>query len=285
MKYNIIKDIQVVCTLLKISYSKLAELLRVSRSTVSRIVKGETYPSDLFLEAFYSFAYKNNIRPLRINNLKTQFVVDKYDKVLFHGAKEEIVGGINLNHSRESIDVGVGFYLGESFEQASSYVFANKKSSVYLFDVRELEDLKVKEFTVSLDWMLMVSYYRGYIKQYDNSHYIRRLIEEVEDFDIIVAPIADNDMYETMSQFARGDITDLQAISALSASNLGKQHVLKSAIACQKVHPVERLYLCALEREDIEERRREAAQIALDKSTIAIQSLRRQGKYIEEILK
>lgn len=284
MKYNIIKDIEVVCTLLNLSYSKLAESLNVSRSTISRIVKGETYPSDLLLEAFYSFAYKNNIRAIRLNDLKTQFAIDKYDKILFHGTKGEIVGDIDLKHSRNNIDIGVGFYLGENFEQASSYIFPYSKSSVYIFDTRKLEGMKTIEFAVSLEWMLMVSYYRGYIKPYENSNYIKKLINEVEKADVIVAPIADNDMYETMSQFARGDITDLQAVSALSASNLGKQHVLKSTEACQMVKMVERLYLCSFERNDIEAVRKENAQVDLDKSTIAIKTLRRQGKYIEEVL-
>ena len=285
MKYNVVNDIKVVSALLNINYSKLAEKLNVSRSTVSRILKEETYPSDLFFESFYSFAYKNNIRPIRLNNLKTQFVIDKYSAILFHGAKGAIEGEIDLKHSRKDIDVGVGFYLGESFEQASSYIFSHRKSSVYLFDASELSGLKTKEFNVSLEWMLMVSYYRGYLKEYENSQLVKKIIEEVENVDVVIAPIADNDMYETMSQFARGDITDLQAVSALSASNLGKQHVLKTALACQKVIMVERLYLCALEREDIETKRRESAQVALDKSTVAIKAFRRQGKYIEELLK
>ena len=285
MKYRIIEDIKVICTLLNLTYSKLSEKLNVARSTILRIVKGETYPSDLFLESFYSFAYKNNIRPIRLNDLKIQFAIDEYDKILFHGAKNTIEGEVDLNHSRLDIDMGKGFYLGESFEQASSYIFSHKKSSVYLFDVRELEKLKTREFSVSLEWMLFVSYYRGYLKEYENSPFIKKLIEEVEQLDVVIAPIADNDMYETMAQFSRGDITDLQAISALSASNLGKQHVLKSELACQKIHMADRLYLCSLERENIEEKRKESAQTALDKAAIAIKTYRRQGKYIEELLK
>lgn len=284
MNYEIIGDIKTVCALLHLTYSALAEKLGVARSTVLRIVKGETYPSDLFLASFYSFAYQNSIRPVRLNDLKIQFALDRCDKVLFHGAKAAIDGAIDLMHSRSDIDVGAGFYMGESYEQASSYVFPYRNSSVYLFDARGLAGLKTKEFSVSLEWMLVVSYYRGYLQSHDRSPRIRGLIAEVERADVVVAPIADNDMYETMSRFARGEITDMQTISALSASHLGKQHVLKSELACRSVCAIERLYLCASEREHIETRRKEAAQVALDKSTLAIQTFRRQGKYIEEIL-
>ena len=285
MKYTIVDDIEAVCTLLFLTPSKLAEKLGVARSTVLRILKGETYPSDLFLASFYSFAYQNSYRSIHLNDLKIEFASDQYDKILFHGAKSGLEGDIDLSHSRRDIDVGVGFYLGESYEQASSYVFPYRNSSVYLFDARKLDGLITKEYMVGLEWMLMVSYYRGYLHEYETSPVIQKIILEAEESDVIIAPIADNDMYETMSRFARGEITDMQAISALSASHLGKQHVLKSERACQSVQIVERLYLCAEERQDIERKRKEAAQVALDKSTLAIKNLRRQGKYIEEILK
>ena len=156
MKYNISKDIQIVCKILDISYSELSNRLNVARSTINRIVKGETYPSDMFLESFYNYAYSNSEHPIRLNKLKIEWAKDNHDKVLFHGAKESIVGEVDLDHSREEIDVGIGFYLGESFEQASSYVFVNKKSSVYIFDVNNIDSLKIKEFVVSLEWMIMV---------------------------------------------------------------------------------------------------------------------------------
>ena len=118
MKYDIITDIKTVLTLLDLSSSQLADELGVARSTIARILNKQTYPSDLFLESFYSYAYTNKHRQIRLNDLKIQFCKDKYDRILFHGAKDEIVTPIDLNHSRKQIDVGVGFYLGESYEQA-----------------------------------------------------------------------------------------------------------------------------------------------------------------------
>lgn len=284
MKYSISKDIQVVSQLLNISYSALANELGVARSTIQRIVKNKVYPSDLFLESFYSFTFDNNYRPIRLNNLHVQLAIDEYDKVLFHGAKNEIED-VDLDHSRKDVDVGVGFYLGESFEQSSSYVFSNIKSSVYIFDARKLSNLKTKEFSVSLEWMLMVSYHRHQLDKYKNSSYLTKIIDELNDYDVIVAPIADNNMYDIMNQFARGDITDLQAISALSASHLGKQHVLKTKRACECLVMVDRLYLSKPERESIKTKNKELAMTSFDKAKLAIENNRRKGKYIEEILK
>ena len=285
MKYNVIKDIQAVKTLLNLSNTELANYLNVARSTINRIVNGKVQPTSLFLESFYSFAYHNPIRNLRLNNLKVQFVLDKYDTILFHGAKNNIVGSVDLSHSRKEIDVGVGFYLGETYTQAVSYIFLNRDSSVYLFDTKELSSLKTKEFNVSFEWMIMVCYYRNQIDRFKENKIVKDIIKEVEEADVIIAPIADNNMFEIMNQFARGDITELQAMSALSASNLGKQHVLKSIRACNSIKMIDRLYICKEEREDIGKEQQVLTNIAYDKSKLAIEQFRHQGKYIEEILK
>ena len=286
MKYNVSNDIKVVCKILDFSYSKLAAELNVARSTIARIANNEVYPSEIFLETFYSYVYENSRHPISLNKFKMDYAKEVYkDNVLFHGAKVSIEGDIDLDHSRKDIDVGIGFYLGESYEQASSYIFANKRSSIYLFETQKLNNLKLKEIDVSLEWMLMVSFYRGQLGKYKDSKVLKNLIDEIEKYDVIIAPIADNNMYDIMTRFASGDITDEQAIHALSASHLGKQHVLKTIKACKSVKMIDRLYLSKKERMDIEKGRKEAADISLDSANKAIESYRRIGNYIEEILK
>ena len=285
MKYSASDDIKFVTACLGISYSQLADCLNVARSTINRIVVGKINPSNDFLEKLYSFVYTNNYFPLDINRMKIDFDLEYIGKILFHGAKEDIDGDIDLKHSRTDIDVGRGFYLGDNYEQAASYIYLNKKSSVYLFNADRLNELKIKEFDVSLEWMLMVSYYREQLEDYKDSPVIRKIIEEVESVDVVIAPIADNNIYEIMNNFARGVITDAQASRALSASHLGKQYVLKTDKACQTIVPFDCLYLCKLERDNIEKIRREASKKTKNESQSIIKSLRRQGRYIEEILK
>lgn len=62
MNYSIIPDSKAVCSHLGLTPSALAEQLGVVRSTISRILKGETIPESLFLQRFYSFAYDNPVR-------------------------------------------------------------------------------------------------------------------------------------------------------------------------------------------------------------------------------
>ena len=285
MKYDIINDIKVVSKILNLSYSEIAQELNVARSTVTRIVNGQTYPTNSFLEDFYSFAYRNKYHSIELNKLKIEYAKTLYKHLLFHGARKDIDGTIDTSHSRSDIDVGIGFYLGESYEQASSYVFASKQSSIYLFNTSKLKELKTIEFDLSLEWILMISYYRGQLSRFENSPIIQNIIKKVEQADVVIAPIADNNMYEILNRFARGDITDVQARVALSASDLGKQHVLKSKFACESVEMVGKLYMCKQEREDIETIRKDRADRVKIESQTLIESLRRQGKYVEEILK
>ena len=132
--------------------------------------------------------------------------------------------------------------------------------------------------------MLMVSYYRGQLNQYKDSKIIKKIIKDASKYDVIVAPIADNNMYEIMNRFARGEITDKQAINALSASHLGKQYVLKTEKACKSALIVNRLYLCKSEREDVEKERKGKSIMSFDNAKVTIEKYRRVGKYIEELL-
>ena len=285
MNYSVISDIKCVCTLLELSPSALAEQLGVARSTVTRILNGSTVPGDLFLRRFYSFAYDNPMRRIDLNQLKVQFALDEHSHLYFHGARNGIEGEIDLSHSRKELDMGPGFYLGESYSQAASYIFAYPSSSIYLFSGKKLQGLRVVTYGVDLEWMLLVCYFRKRIDAYASSSLLQSYVEKAKQADVIIAPIADNNMFETMNQFARGQITDLQAIAALSASTLGKQIVLKTDSACQAFEIVDRLYLSPEERKDIEEARKASALTARDKAKLAIEKYRREGRYIEEILK
>ena len=58
--------------------------------------------------------------------------LEKNEKLLFHGAKSEITGEIDIYRGRSNNDFGQGFYTGESYEQAISFVSGFEHSSVQL---------------------------------------------------------------------------------------------------------------------------------------------------------
>lgn len=281
VNYDFKNDCILIRKLLKLSQKEFADELGVSFATINRIENGRVLPSKIIIERIFDYAFSKNVR---INSAKAEIMSEESDYIFFHGTNVEITGEIDLNHSKKKTDFGQGFYLGETYKQAATYVSGERNGSVYVFKFDESK-LNIVRFGVDLEWMLAISYYRETLNpKYHDKKMIKNLIDRIENADVIIAPIADNSVYEILNQFSRGDITDLQASHSLSASYLGDQHVIKSIKSLEFLMPLQRLYLCEKEKQfyiDVKVNEDEHAKTKVEASKI---KYRRQGKYIEEIL-
>lgn len=282
--YNLVKDIKTIREVFNLTQSTFAEKIGLSRSNIIRYEKGEIVPHKSALEKIYSFAYEND---LKVNKAKEMLYLDKKGEKLFliHGAKNAIDGEIDHKHLKGTKDFGAGFYLSESFDSAASWVAERSNGTCYCFYLNSKKDYKIKRLEVSRDWMYLILYYRGAFSNYALNQEILDLVKEVESCDLIIAPIADNNMYETINSFAYGQISDEQCLHALSANNLGLQYVLKSKKACRDLEFVDRLYLCEAEKKKYLSKKYELASEGRSKTEIAINEFRRKGKYFDEIFK
>lgn len=283
-EFNLWQDVEIVRELLDITMEELARELGVSRMTLNNWKKGKNKIPQTKMEEFYRFAFRNGVR---LNKIKEQLYREDYADeshvVLFHGAKTYIDGELDLRRSRENNDFGRGFYCGESLEQSAMFVSNYPESSLYVlnFDKR---DLQPKIFRVNQEWMLATAYFRGKLKEYEGSQKIAELLENMKDVDYIIAPIADNRIFEIIDSFIGGEITDVQCQHCLSATNLGNQYVFTSQKALKQVELLELCYLAPEEKNYYIETRRESSEINRDKVKLARKQYRGQGKYIEEIL-
>ena len=141
-----------------------------------------------------------------------------------------------------------GFYCGESLEQSAMFVATYPDSSLYMLRF-DRSGLVGKEFGVSSDWVLLIAYFRKRLREYADSVVIRELVKQVDGVDYIMAPIADNRMFEIIDQFIDGEITDEQCRHCLSATNLGQQYVFLTEKALRQVRLLERCYLTTAEKE------------------------------------
>ena len=204
---------------------------------------------------------------------------------MFHGAKLELNGDPSIEYSDDKKDFGKGFYLGESFEQSASFVVGYKKSSVYIFDFNR-SNINIKKFNVSKEWMILIAYFMGRLEEYKDSNYIKELLNNIKDIDVIIAPIANNTMYTILDDFINGKITDLQCLNALSANRLGKQYVfLNDKVINKSLKMLERCFYCEHERNDYESLKLKENEIGKNKVIIALREFAGKGKYIEELLK
>ena len=283
MKYKINEDLKLIREMLEISQDEMAISIGVDKKTITRIENSINYPSSETLEKIYDFAYKKGIK---INKIKEMMYKEESPrlKIIFHGSKNMIEGTISPNYGRLNNDFGSGFYCGESIEQTTSFVSRFKDSSIYILKFDE-KDLKFVNFDVNQEWMLAVAYFRGRLEEYENNILIQNIINKVKNSDYIIAPIADNRMFRIMDRFIDGEITDEQCKHCLAATNLGKQYVLLTEKATSKVDILERCYISKAERENYLTQKQAEINDSDNKVKFSLIKYKREGKYIEEILK
>ena len=282
--YKVADDLEIARELLNMTTDEIAREIGVSRMTLNNWKSDESKIRRVNLSAFYSMAFRKGIR---FNKIKEQLYKEEYSdkvhKVLFHGATM-IEGNLDIGRSRKNNDFGQGFYCGENLEQSAMFVSNFPEASLYMLNF-DPTGLRGKKFTVDREWMLSIAYFRGRLNHFGNSQVISELAAGIEGIDYIIAPIADNRMFEIIDSFVEGEITDVQCRHCLSATNLGNQYVFLTQKALEQIYILEHCYLCREEKEYYLNAGRDSVNVNLDKVKIAKKQYRGQGQYIEEILR
>lgn len=280
---TLLKDIQFIKESLKLSESEFSNKVGISRMSFNRWKNDGAKISKDNIEKIYSFAYKSG---LRINEIKAQMFLDKQNKItkiLFHGAKEAIKGTLCLDHSKENNDFGKAFYVGEDYFQSASFVSNSNDSRVYIIEYNINNSLKTIEYNADENWMHTIAYYRGRLKNINNPK-ILELIDKSKKADVIIAPIADNQMYSILNDYCNGEITDKQCENSLSATDLGKQYCFMNDKSLKYVKILHECYLCKEEKEHYLSIKNQQSEIGLQKAKYAKREYAGKGKYIDEIL-
>ena len=283
MDYNFDKDFKAIRDVLDISQKEFAKVLDTEQKTISNIESKDSYPSKTIVESAFTYAFKKDVKINKLKELLCRDNLSHNEKLLFHGSKGEIKGDIDVNFGRGNNDFGQGFYTGESYEQAVSFISTYDDPSVYFMSFDD-SDLKCKRYSVDREWMMTIAYYRESLEEYENHPLIKKIIAESRDCDYIIAPIADNKMFETINEFIEGNLTDEQCKHCLAATNLGMQYVFLTEKAASRLKIVERCYVCDKEREYYKKIKEDYRKLGNDKVKLAKAQYRGIGKYIDEVL-
>lgn len=283
MDYNFDKDFKAIRDVLDISQKEFSKVLDTEQKTISNIESKDSYPSKTIVESAFTYAFKKDVKINKLKELLCRDNLSHNEKLLFHGSKGEIKGDIDVNFGRGNNDFGKGFYTGESYEQAVSFISTYDDPSVYFMSFDD-SDLKCKRYSVDREWMMTIAYYRESLEEYENHPLIKKIIAESRDCDYIVAPIADNKMFETINEFIEGNLTDEQCKHCLAATNLGMQYVFLTEKAASRLKIVERCYVCDKEREYYKKIKEDYRKLGNDKVKLAKAQYRGIGKYIDEVL-
>ena len=283
--FNLKSDLQIIEDIFDLSDNQLAMNTELEPNIINNLITGkDTVANKEELEAIYNYAFNNN---LYLSDLKWQMYSDEYNteytKVLCHGSRNMISGSLRLDANGDSNDFANGFYCGENVKQAGMFVSSEPDSSLYIL-VADTSKLSSCQFYVDTNWMLAVAYYRDTLGKYSNHPKVQKIIESVETSDLVIAPIADNRMFEIIDQFINGELTDKQCQHALSATQLGYQHVFRTQKALEQIQLLERCYLCSSEKAYYNRSNERESNTSLNKSVLAKKLYSTEGKYISELL-
>lgn len=279
---NLQFDISNISHLLGGNDADLAAYLGMSEDAFEAAKRRPDEENQAFMEKLFGFAYSQG---LQINASYEDLLKDKQraqkKKVLFHGAKSPLIEPIDLAHSRADNDLGPAFYLGESYEQAAMYIAPSKCPYVYAFSFED-GGLKIMHYDLSEKWMIIVAYSRGLLNNYLNKRMVQSAIQEIDGVDLIISPIADNRMYTLISRFSAGELTDMQTLASLAATNLGEQYAFKTTKALAHLELLQEMYVPQNEKKDLLERRDKLHSSSLDKSRLAQRENLGVGRYIDQ---
>lgn len=280
-KFDLKNDVSRACHSLKISEEQFASLVDINLRTLQ--YNYECASNFDILDKVYDEIYRSNIR---LNFVKSEIYLETLkdgEVLLFHGSKNGIEK-LRVEGSRNNCDFGQGLYCSASYTSSLSFIENNPHSSVYVFTLNT-KNLSVITLPPSLEWMILVCYYRGMLDRYSNQPLLKKYLQMIEGKDLIIAPIADNRMFQIMRDFGEGNITDLQAIHALSASRLGNQYILKSQRALDNLVLKERLYVSNLERNNSISMTKERKIEIDNKLNLSKREFKDKGSYIDEVFK
>lgn len=139
--------------------------------------------------------------------------------ILFHGSNIMVKEPRILDSDRY-LDFGFGFYMTTNKDQAINFAqkVAQRKGgkpiiNIFSFDETKTIGLRIKEFDgPNEEWLDFVSANRNGIY-------------EGEQFDIVIGPVADDDVYQTLQVYASGLLTKDQALQALKIKKLYNQYL------------------------------------------------------------
>ena len=277
---NLIKEIRLSVGL---NQEEFAKKLGTTVLSINRWENDKTIPNKMAQYQIYNFYKKHNLDLANLIIESNDRKSNSNEVILYHSSKDGIIGNI-LPISRDKCDFGRGFYLGTDKIQPLTLI-CNEDNPFFYKIKLDKSDLKILNIDVTLDWAMLIAYFRGYIDNIKDSPIYNKYSTLTNGYDVIVGPIADDRMYRVITSFFTREITDIQLMNSLSALKLGFQYVCKTNKACEKLQILETKNLNNLElnilKDSSSERRDEAIRLTEE----VLVKYRRKGKYFDEIIK
>lgn len=165
--------------------------------------------------------------------------------IIYHGSKD-IIEKPYYYGGKAHNDYGFGFYCTQNIELAKEWSctssecngFVNK----YSIDLKELKilDLTDKKYSI-LNWMAILLKFRTFdlsneISVQASKYLLKNFYIDVNDYDIVIGYRADDSYFSFARDFVNNTISVRQLSRAMELGNLGKQVVIISNKAYDRLH-------------------------------------------------
>lgn len=143
--------------------------------------------------------------------------------IVFHGGTD-VVSAPRILVSPKKCDFGLGFYATHSREQALRWAERQRK-------IRMLSEAIVNKYDISGLWEsgLAIKTFKSPDGDWlDSVVNCRKGVDVFSGFDVVVGPVADDNVYETIRLFEAGVFTREETIGRLKTEKLFNQIVFKT---------------------------------------------------------
>ena len=135
-----------------------------------------------------------------------------------------------------------------------------------------------------IPWALYVLYNRGRLETVKNTDLYQQIATLDKDKDVIIGPIADDNMNQVMRQFENGDITDKVLLECIRCIDYGTQYVAKTKEACNCINIQLEENLDMSKYDEYQRYTNDRRAESIEKVKIIKRQYRGEGRYLDEIL-
>ncbi len=144
--------------------------------------------------------------------------------IVYHGSNVE-VSEPRIVKSNRTLDFGPGFYTTTNEDQAKDFarrVTANRRSGKATLNVYEVNDAVAFEFCYVMRFPGVADAWLDFVADHRMGVYCG------PEYDLVVGPVANDDVYETLQLFINGAISREYAMERLKVKRLYNQYVFKT---------------------------------------------------------
>lgn len=203
--------------------------------------------------------------------------------IIYHGS-DNIIDNPSHEGGRKFSDFGIGFYATTNIEMAKSWATRRKDKPAYvnkyMFNVDGLNSLT---FDLDIHWILFIAYNRGLILNKEIKDILNKKYDDINKYDVIIGPTADDRMFDTLNLFFNNNITIDHCINALNSMDLDIQYNIRTKTGIDAIAFSSSMELDELDKVYYSNEVKAKRDIMNKKMTFIRQKFGKVGKYFDEL--